>query len=416
MEKSVLDVKLLGGLTITHDGAPFSIERNTTTKVSQLLEMLLYYRSGLPRTQVQYNLFVGENVTNASNSLRALVFRLRKALSQAGLPDDDYVVIKKGIYSFTDNYEVKVDALVFEDMAKDALAIESDKEALELLEKAFELYEGDFLPLLNTSEWAIVVNVRLKKLYDSICERLCKIYQAKKNSKKLLKIATKAAALHSFDEWQAYQVEALVALGRQKEAYKIYEDTVALMMEEFGISVSARMQQAVENIGSKLRSNSAIITDVQDILDDLKPGEDGAYFCTYPAFVETYCYMKRVLRRIEKSAWLMLCTLTDGKGIALNQSDRLEEMMTDLKEAISVSVRGGDMYTRFSDNQMLVFLPGITQEDCELVRRRVASNMENSAWKRYITFNITPVDLMRSEVEYDSVEKLFAGEDENGVS
>ena len=144
-ENIVIKARMLGNVEISYQGKPFTIERNNTTQVNQLFQMLLYYPNGLAREQVMYNLFHNEDIADESNSLRALVFRLRKALPNVGLPDEDYVHVKRGTYRISPNVQVDCDAIEFENVAKKALVAEDTKEQQKLLEEACEIYGGDFL-------------------------------------------------------------------------------------------------------------------------------------------------------------------------------------------------------------------------------------------------------------------------------
>lgn len=73
--------------------------------------------------------------------------------------------------------------------------------------------------------------------------------------------------------------------------------------------------------------------------------------------------MQRVIERSGQSAYLLLCTMTDGKGVPLEKGERLGKVAEELEQAIRNSLRRGDMFTRYSDNQFLMLLLGIRQED-----------------------------------------------------
>ena len=171
-----IKARMLGNVEVLYNDKPFTIERNNTTKVNQLFQMLLYYTNGLPREQVMYNLFHNEDIADESNSLRVLVFRLRKALPKVGLPDEDYVHVKRGTYRISPNVTVDCDAIEFENIARQALASEDIKEQQKLLEEAVKLYNGDFLPGLSGVEWVVTVQVKLKKLYDRCLKQLMEMY------------------------------------------------------------------------------------------------------------------------------------------------------------------------------------------------------------------------------------------------
>ena len=110
-----------------------------------------------------------------------------------------------------------------------------------------------------------------------------------------------------------------------------------------------------------------------DIKDSLKEKEfiPGAYYCSYPSFIDSYRIIVRMIERSGQSVFLMLCTLTDSKGNPLEKEELLAEHASDLSQAICKSLRRGDLYTRYSPNQFLVLLMGIKQEDCELTFRRI---------------------------------------------
>ena len=128
----------------------------------------------------------------------------------------------------------------------------------------------------------------------------------------------KADTLYPYDSWQTYEMQALIELGKSKEALKLYEDTEALMFEELGVSVSNDMTKQLDKLGEQVKNSTDVISEVKKNLDTTKEDIEGAFYCTYPIFVESYRYIKRVIRRSGQSAWLMLCTITDGKGFISN--------------------------------------------------------------------------------------------------
>ena len=409
----IIKARMLGTVEISYEGKPFTIERNNTTKVNQLFQMLLYYPNGLAREQVMYNLFHNEDIADESNSLRALVFRLRKALPKAGLPDEDYVHVKRGTYKISPNVNVDCDAIEFENLAKQALGAVDIKEQQKLLEQACEIYGGDFLPGLSGIEWVVSVQVKLKKLYDRCVKQLLELYVLQEKYDKLYKVSHKADNLYPYDNWQTYEMQALIELGKAKEALKLYEDTEALMFQELGVSVSSSMTEQLDKLGEQVKNNTDVISEVKKNLDTTKEDIEGAFYCTYPIFVESYRYIKRVIRRSGQSAWLMLCTITDGKGFALNDSDRLNTLSDELSEAIRTSARGGDMYARYSNNQFVVLLLDITQEDCVLVQARINENLSKESRKRYIKYHLAPVNLASAGTDNDTdeLQDIVRGDD-----
>ncbi len=404
-KNQVINAKMFGGFEISYNGKSFSIERNTVTKVNQLIQMLMYYRGGIERNKIIENLFGGDVIADPSNSLRALVFRVRRTLPKYDIPaSEDYIVIKRGMYSWSQAFEIRCDASEFEKYYKEAIEAENDKgKRLEYFEKAFEIYEGDFLPELGGEEWAITIQVRMRKIFNQIARELCDTYTKSGDFNKVYELATKAARIYPYDDWQYYQMKALIEGGNPQEAMRLYEDTEAEMYASLGVSVSPRMSSMLDRLADITNSTDRI-GKVQQNLESEMGDIEGAFCCAYPVFVETYRYIKRVIRRSGQAAWLMLCTLTDGKGVALEQSDRLNTLTEELAEAIRVSARGGDMFARYSNNQFVVLLLGISQEDCSIVEARINENMSKESRKRYIKYTIAPVNLASAGTDFDTAE------------
>ncbi|MCR5416894.1 MAG: bacterial transcriptional activator domain-containing protein [Pseudobutyrivibrio sp.] len=404
MSKEIVEANMFGGFELSYNGKPFSIERNTVTKVNQLLQIIIYHSKGIERTKIIDYLFGDEDIADPSNSLRALVFRLRRGLPKVGLPEDEFIYIKRGVYSFSPTFEVECDATIFEAIAKQGFSATSMSEKIDLFDKAFNLYKGDFLPALSGTEWVVPIQVRLRKLFFQVSNELCKYYEEQEDYKNLLRISEKCSELYPYDEWQSYQMKALIELGRTKEAMKLYEKTELLMFRELGVSVSPAMAAQLDKLGGQMVNNTDAISTVKHNLETTKEDIEGAFYCTYPVFIESYRYIKRVIRRSGQAAWLMLCTITDGKGFALDDSDRLNKLSDELSEAIRVSARGGDMYARYSNNQYVVLLLGINQEDCSLVQDRINDNMSKESRKRYIQYHIAPVNLASAGTDRDTDE------------
>ena len=412
MDQIVIRAKMLGKVEFLYKGKPFTIERNNTTKVNQLLQMLMYYPDGLTRDQLMFNLFHDEEIADPSNSMRALVFRLRKALPKAGLPKEDYVFVKRGTYKISPNVKVECDAFDFADAATAAFSESNPDAQIKYLEKACDIYGGDFLPGLSAVEWVVTVQVKLKKYYDRCVKQLCELYLLKKDYSSLYKVSHKANHFYPYDGWQYYEMEALIELNKPKEALKLYQDTEALMIGELGLDVSPKMKEAMERLADQMQYGTDEIFEVKKNLDSAKDDLEGGFYCSYPVFVESYRYIKRVIKRSRQSAWLMLCTINRNTNDTEKNREKMNIFAEDLAEAIRTSTRGGDMYARYSNNQFVILLLDIAKEDCVLVQARINENLPKASIKRFLEYNIIPVNLDSAGTanDTDELEDIVRGE------
>ncbi len=136
------------------------------------------------------------------------------------------------------------------------------------------------------------------------------------------------------------------------------------------------------------------VNEIQEGLNQ-REKDDGAFFCSYLSFMEGYRYVRRVIERSGQSAYLLLCTMTDGKGVPLEKGERLGKVAEELEQAIRNSLRRGDMFTRYSDNQFLMLLLGIRQEDCAIVVERINGYFEKASRKNYLKYSTAPISEIR---------------------
>ena len=74
------------------------------------------------------------------------------------------------------------------------------------------------------------------------------------------------------------------------------------------------MEEHLRRLGSRFTNVPQAIKDIKGGLLQEKETENGAYYCSLPSFIDEYRLIRRMGERIDKSVYLMLCTLTDGKG------------------------------------------------------------------------------------------------------
>ena len=88
--------------------------------------------------------------------------------------------------------------------------------------------------------------------------------------------------------------------------------------------------------------------------------------------------MQRVIERSGQSAYLLLCTMTDGKGVPLEKGERLGKVAEELEQAIRNSLR-----------------LGIRQEDCAIVVERINGYFEKASRKNYLKYSTAPISEIR---------------------
>lgn len=366
-----LKVNMLGRFSITYGEQPITFKRNSATKAVKLLQILLHSSlvedrgsTGIPRAQLLDDLFGREELANVGNNLRVTVFRLRKMLIEAGLPEYEYIVKEKGVFYWRSPMKVDLDVARFMELVR-----EGEEEVDETMN-----------------------SVRYKDKYSKILRRLCAFRKEQHEYDTILELTDNAIEIYPFDEWQSLKIDALMGMNRYKEAYQLYDATSKMFFEELGITPSERMmnqfQEMSERMGRKYHAAG-------EIKEDLKEPEyeDGAFYCSLPSFRDNYRLVRRLIERNGQSAFLMVCSLTDGNGHPMENREKLDVMSMELHRAVKNSLRRGDSFSKYSPSQFLILLVGTNQENCDIIFRRIAARFtqKHGSWNKYLEYYVSSI-------------------------
>lgn len=370
MERQILRVRFMSGFELTYGEQTVGIAKEMSSKARQLLAALLYFnQTGVPREKIIANLYQNED-TDAANSFKALVFRLRRKLLQYGFPAGEYIVVKDGLYRFGDAVEVQTDTDEFRAAIESAEAAESEADRAFYYNKACEGYGGEFLPLSSEQPWVVFVNAELVDDYAHAARWLIRYYDRRREYDALCALSKRVSVYFPFEEeWYVARLNALIALGKYKQALDEYEAVTSMLFDEMGVYPSEQLMDCARAISNKVIFPLTSGSDVNDRLHDAQ--SSGAYYCSYPGFADSYHVLKRIMDRDGIPSCLLLCTVTDAKHRPLEDRARVTPAIQALSLALGRTLRKSDMYTRYSSAQMLVMLWGTGPENVMLITDRL---------------------------------------------
>lgn len=370
MNQNILKVRMLGGFTLEYKGKELVLDRNNVSKTTQLFQLLLLHTQdgGISKAALIDALYGRTEVENKNGSLNNTLFRLRKQLKSAGLPESNYININGGMCTWDPEIAVWVDVCEFENLVALIRKEKRETDRLHLLMEAWKCYRGEFLPDMIGENWAAVENVKCRDDYFMCTEELCKWLKVHERYEDLHRVSHVAAKIYPFDEWQIWEIESLIGMSRYKEGLEVYKDTEKLLFEEMGVAPSAKMLEQFQLMGERTSQAAGAIGDIKERLKE-KDEAVGAYYCPFPSFIDIYHVFSRMMERSGLSVFVMLCTLDYAKDSVSDEEEK--EMSEVLKEAIQSSVRKGDFYTRYNVRQYIVMLIGISQENCPIVTKRI---------------------------------------------
>lgn len=175
--KNILKVRMLGGFTLEYKGKELVLDRNNVSKTTQLFELLLLHTQDgeISKAALIDALYGRSDVENKNGSLNNTIFRLRKQLTAAGLPESSYININGGMCTWDPDIETSVDVCDFKQTIESARHEKSQKTKMEIYAKAWKLYTGEFLPDMMGEDWAAVENIACRDMYFDCVEELCHI-------------------------------------------------------------------------------------------------------------------------------------------------------------------------------------------------------------------------------------------------
>lgn len=364
-----LKVNMLGRFSITYGEQPITFKRNSATKAVKLLQILLHSSlvedrgsTGIPRAQLLDDLFGREELANVGNNLRVTVFRLRKMLIEAGLPEYEYIVKEKGVFYWRSPMKVDLDVARFMELVREGEEEVDETRKMNLWEKACRLYKGELLPMQSGEDWVIMNSVHYKDKYSKILRRLCAFRKEQHEYDTILELTDNAIEIYPFDEWQSLKIDALMGMNQ--------------------------FQEMSERMGRKYHAAG-------EIKEDLKEPEyeDGAFYCSLPSFRDNYRLVRRLIERNGQSAFLMVCSLTDGNGHPMENREKLDVMSMELHRAVKNSLRRGDSFSKYSPSQFLILLVGTSQENCDIIFRRIAARFtkKHGSWNKYLEYYVSSI-------------------------
>jgi len=402
MEKTAapLVVKMLGGFSMSYAGAEIIDGRQAGSQFCGLMEAVLYcHRTGAERAVIKEILFEDREVDDIQHAIRNVIYNAKRRLAAAGLPGENLIEVRKGIYYWTDKVPLELDTEQMEDLSGEAAAETDPARQLDLLLRAVRLYRGPFLDQLSSAVWAAHEARRLREVFRGCVSRAAELLRAQKCYKELRELGEIAAATDPYADWEVLIVEALSALGRYEEAERFCEKTIDLYIEEHGQRSSSYVRALANRLSASLIHRHEDLEDIQEKLVEQQTETRGGFACSYPAFQEVYRILARTMDRQRDRIFIMLCTVVDGKGNPMKEGAKLEELSDKLSAAIVRSVRHSDTVTRYGKGQFLVLLVNTTRENCSVVQSRVNKNFLVGRQRTGVEYAIKSVIITPDELE-----------------
>ena len=346
--------------------------KDRDSQFTRLLQAVIHSgEHGFRRSQLEDTLFEERDIEDMAHGLRTIVYNTKKKLEKEGLPKVTYIENRDGHYYWTDEIPVVEDAKEFERLYNEAENEKDPDVRLRLYLTACDYYTGEFLPMQTHMIWVAQEDKRYSMIFDQCVQNAAALLRMNKDYNQLETLGNYAAKIQPLMEWESLTMEALIALGRDEEARRLYETTEKYYMEELGFKPSFSTMELLERLGNQIEHQHALLDEIQEALSGAHLDMPGGFLCTYPVFRGIYRMIERMTERGGQSIYIMLCTIVDREGTPMKEGQSLDRLSQKLGDAICHSVRRSDAVCKYGKGQYLALLVNTTREDCGIVQKRI---------------------------------------------
>ncbi len=395
-EPEIIYVSMLGRFELRVGENTVTDNTNRAHQLWNLLEYLVAFRNrDVSHEELIAALWPEESSDNPASALKNLIYRIRSILASSGIAcGKDLIVHKRGTYSWNNRFHCVVDTEEFERLAREASDLSLPvQERIERYLQALEYYKGDFLPKSAFEEWVVPLSTYYHGLYIRCVTDVIELLMETKRYEIIVNVCEQAILIDQFEEpFHEALIKALVAQGKQQKAMAHYEQVTSLFYRELGVRPSENLRGLYREI---IKNVHHVQTDLEMIKEDLQEASraEGAFFCEYEVFKNMYQLEARSAARTGQAMFVGLLTMTNLSG-EVPDLKMLDSCMEKLQNCVRVSLRRGDVVSRFSPTQFVLMLPTLTFENGQMVMERIVKRFRRDFPRLQVMVqtNLQPLD------------------------
>ncbi len=374
---SIIEVHLLGTFEIYVENHLVSETIARSKKLRYLVEFLILNRNRLVSSEELIAAIWGKRPSKDPRSaLKILIHRLRNGLIEGGAPEAiEFLLKQQGFYRWNPDLQCIFDFEKFEALCDMTANDRSDTDAVYIrLGSACNLYHGRLMQDAMGEPWVGVLGEQLHEKFLHAADHLIGMMERRQMYADRIRLCKRVLSIDPAQEaaQEAY-IFALAQSGNDQEAIRYYKHHTLPYYRKRGQQPPERLHQLYQQIVETERKTGL---DIHLICEELREKEriPGAFVCAYEIFREVYRLEARSMVRYQTCAAIALLTLNQaGKP----RSERTwHRIMLKLMECARLSLRCGDMLSRYSASQLVIMLPTASIEMGEAVCERIIRNFE----------------------------------------
>lgn len=395
-----ITAQFFGKFNIVYNGTPLVGEKaHKESQFNRLVLALLYaWPNGVNKDELE-TFVIGENeMSEEHTALRIIIYKTKKKLVKLGLPDINLIYQEKGMVYWCREIPVIADCRQMEAYYAQAEALKStsnkedtEKSMLLYMDAAY-LYKGEFLEMFGAEIQVAQLAKEYRKLFVTCINNASKMMEKLKDWDNLEMLGRFAVSAQPLCNWEILVMEALVQKRMYEDATTYYADVVDFYLKECGIRPSERLMHIMDEMEDSMQHSVETLDTIQESLGEKEIQARGGYYCSFPAFKGVYQMLMRQMDRTGQNAYLMLCSLVDKKNRPIRDEEKLDVLSSDLRDTIELSIRRGDMFTRYGKTQYLIFLTNTSLEHCKIIEERISKTFYEKGHTEEIKYHVNSVN------------------------
>ncbi|MFW5736656.1 MAG: BTAD domain-containing putative transcriptional regulator [Halanaerobium sp.] len=355
-----LYIYTLGGFLVRkEDETIFSGENSNLNKRWRLFLYLLFNKGKKIRDQeLIQQLNLEENVS-PHQSLRALVYRLRKDLN---FENSNFILNEKRGYLFNLKSSYWLDTQYFTGMVEKANSFKEKNKALDLYQEAVSLYKGKFLKDKELDNIKFnLLREKYQEVYKEAVIELGGILSSNHKYKEAADLYENALQINPLNiDFYTNLIESYKKMDRPDLALMKTEEAM-LYLKNTNLPVPDNLNREISNFFK---------TDIQEapekILESNKLCRGDVFECGPMTFSSVYSLEKRRSRRLDKELYLVHIKIN---GTRSTKKLMLAEKI--LRQTINQTLRSNDIMTRWKARYYLILLVDISAEKVDKILERI---------------------------------------------
>lgn len=328
-----------------------------------------------------------------ANTLKTTLYRTRQLLEDIGIEHaKDILIYRRGFYSWAPQARITLDVEVFDRLYDQFYESAQLYQTLDAALEALALFQGEFLASASGNLWALSMRTYYHSKYIKLARDAAGVLYQEGRLEEGIALCRRVTTVDPYDEeTQLLMMKLLHTAGFTQSAIRHYEEVRSLFMDQLGVTLSRELSDFYRKL---TRSDEPRELDLQVIRSRLLEDAPvaGAYFCEYSVFQNMYRLIARSTVRTGQAIHLAMVVLSGANGEALT-AKRCTETMDALHDAISRTLRTGDVFTRFSRDQYLIMLPSSSYENAAMALERVIAAYQRtlSGMTTQLKYSVLPV-------------------------